>query len=267
MRAQFAQPAMHALMFPGGAWHKSCPRGYAMNTMKKIRKNRRTPKTLSTSQRLEEMVLRYLSSCAWALVTLDRVSSMFSSMRMAISPCCDTISDSLLKIPPSSTIVDSTLCSASARLDMYVSCGADSVSCCCCCCRKLGTGGWNCCCWLCCCRAAAWEEEAEAGSPAAVLLLCHCCWERSRGRAASASAPGPAENSWRRSLWCFKLSVRTVSTSLNSWVASLSLLRKLSTTVWEWSWLCLLVSFRPFADRRCRSTREVLSSWMSCFIM
>jgi len=233
-----------------------------------MRKNSITPNTLSTSHLLEDMVFKYLSSCACALVTLDRVSSMFSSIRMAISPCkqscnivcehvwrafhtdqcsmeqssiwspqlvitawndqwycrncfcnwtmpascfppqkmvglqslhffflfstsqplqrlaffspkplfnnphppqltcCETISDSLLKIPPSSTIVDSTFCSASARLDMYVSWGADSVSCCCCCCRKLGTGADCCCC--CCCRKGACEDEGS------VLLLPYC---------------------------------------------------------------------------------------------
>jgi len=53
---------------------------------------------------------------------------------------------------------------------------------------------------------------------------------------------------------------------IHTCVASFNLLRKLSTTVSEWSWLCLLVSL-PFADRRCRSTSEVLSSWMSCLMM
>ena len=70
----------------------------------------------------------------------------------------------------------------------------------------------------------------------------------------------------RRSLWCLRLSVRTVSTSLNSWVASLSRDRRLSTTVWEWSWLCLFSSLLR-EERRCRSAMAELRAWMSCLMM
>lgn len=58
--------------------------------MKIVAKIMSTAKIFMTSHRLLEMVFRYLSSCVCADSTLASVSSTFSSMRTAISPCSCT---------------------------------------------------------------------------------------------------------------------------------------------------------------------------------
>lgn len=61
-----------------------------MNTTKTMRKTKSTMNIFMMSQRFEEMLFRYFSSCACALSTLARVSSTFSSILIASSPCSCT---------------------------------------------------------------------------------------------------------------------------------------------------------------------------------
>mmetsp|Transcript_38531 Transcript_38531/g.108934 ORF Transcript_38531/g.108934 Transcript_38531/m.108934 type:complete len:287 (+) Transcript_38531:120-980(+) len=238
-----------------------------MKTTKNTRNTISTAKIFMISHRLEEMVLRYFSRCACAPSTFCNVSSTFSSIRTAISPCCWTMCASCWKMPPSSTMVDSTLRSASARVDMYESCGAASCSCCCWSPPLDSRGVFS--------PAPPCKEPfgAPPNSSWALFGLLACgsirpCPPSPRGAAGKFEALPVCEAEYicRRFWWTFRLSVRIVSTSLNSFVASLRRERRLSTTVVEWKELCLLHS-RLLAATFCRSAIAALRPCISCFIM
>jgi len=112
---------------------------YATKKRKIMRNAMSTKKIFIISHRFDDILLRYLASWLCAPSTFANVSSMFWSILIAISPCWETMVASCVKILLSSWIVDSTVCRASARPCIYVSC--NGTICCCCCC---------CCCWLCC---------------------------------------------------------------------------------------------------------------------
>lgn len=74
-----------------------------------------------------------------------------------------------------------------------------------------------------------------------------------------------AENRLLRSACTRRLSVRSVSTSLNSLVASLRRERRLSTTVCEWSAAWRLGPAEGPADMAASSAMPALRDWMSAF--
>lgn len=102
-------------------------------------------------------------------------------------------------------------------------------------------------------RRQAARSHSRTGTPRSPgWLNSGCRW----------SAAGAAEKRDLRS-WCtLRLSVRRVSTSLNSLVASFNRERRLSITVWEWSALCL---FGPPPEKVLRSEMAWFRAWMSCF--
>ena len=77
-------------------------RNHATNTTNTTRNRTRTANTFMINQRLEDMLFRYFSSWACAESTFAKESSMFSSMRMASSPCSCTCRPCHI-MPPTST--------------------------------------------------------------------------------------------------------------------------------------------------------------------
>mmetsp|Transcript_4751 Transcript_4751/g.15856 ORF Transcript_4751/g.15856 Transcript_4751/m.15856 type:complete len:238 (-) Transcript_4751:662-1375(-) len=227
-----------------------------MNTTKNTRKLIRTPNIFIMSHLLDDTEFKYFSSCVCALSTLATDCSTFSSMRMARSPCSATMDESCAKIPPSSVIVLSTFCSASLLELMYIS--------------------WFCisnCCW---CwfpfpllpvrwpskdcdgvpnddpygylvseectppSVAANRGKFALAPPVPAKLPSRCRWN---GFGRFFPAPETTEsllNILRRSFCDFTFSERIVNTSLNDFVAPISLCFRVSTTVTEWSWPCLV---------------------------
>ena len=67
-----------------------CKVTYAIKVMKINVKIIRTKNTFIASHLFEDILFKYLSSCCWAESTLARVSSTFSSILIASSPCSCT---------------------------------------------------------------------------------------------------------------------------------------------------------------------------------
>ena len=73
---------------------------YATKTRNMTRKIISTKKTFMISHRLDDTLRKYFSSCACAESTLDKVSSTFSSIRIASSPCSCTCGKKLACYTP-----------------------------------------------------------------------------------------------------------------------------------------------------------------------